>query len=66
VPFALWAVATRREYEPAVRTCVEAGGDMDTTAAIAGGIIAAHQGTGCVPAAWLSVREPLPAWLQVR
>lgn len=66
VPFALWAVATRREYESAVRTCVEAGGDMDTTAAIAGGIIAAQQGPGCVPDAWLLVREPLPAWLQAQ
>ena len=63
VPFALWVVATRLDdYEGAVRTCVAAGGDMDTMAAIVGGIIAAHHGTGCVPAAWLAAREPLPSW----
>jgi len=64
VPFALWVVATRLDdYEAAVRACADAGGDMDTTAAIVGGVIAAHHGAGCVPTAWLAAREPLPSWL---
>ncbi|MCF2529980.1 ADP-ribosylglycohydrolase family protein [Yinghuangia soli] len=64
VPFALWAAATRfDDFEAAVRTCAEAGGDMDTTAAMAGGIIAAFHGTAAIPAAWAAQREPLPAWM---
>lgn len=64
VPFALWAAATRLDdYESAVRACVQVGGDMDTTAAMVGGIIAAHRGPAAVPAPWLEAREPLPDWL---
>ncbi len=43
---------------------VEAGGDADTTAAIVGGIVAAHTGIGNrgnvrgIPDAWLSARTP--------
>ncbi|QFG24722.1 ADP-ribosylglycohydrolase family protein [Actinomadura sp. WMMB 499] len=66
VPFALWAASTRLEdYESAVRACVAVGGDMDTTAAMAGGVVAAHRGPAAVPSAWLEAREPLPAWLNV-
>ncbi|MFF5260789.1 ADP-ribosylglycohydrolase family protein [Actinomadura viridis] len=64
VPFALWAAATRlTDYEAALRACVTVGGDMDTTGAITGGVVAAHQGTAAIPAAWLEAREPLPTWL---
>ncbi|MBE1534059.1 ADP-ribosylglycohydrolase family protein [Actinomadura algeriensis] len=64
VPFALWAAATRLDdYESAVRACVTVGGDMDTTAAMVGGIIAAHRGPGAIPEPWLQAREPLPEWL---
>ncbi|GAA4136232.1 ADP-ribosylglycohydrolase family protein [Actinomadura keratinilytica] len=64
VPFALWTVATRLDdYPAALRTCVEVGGDMDTMAAIVGGVIAAHHGTSCIPEEWLEAREPLPGWL---
>ena len=69
VPFALWVAATRLEdYPAAITACVEAGGDMDTTAAIVGGIVAAYTGIGDrpgaigVPPAWVERREPLPAW----
>lgn len=69
VPFALWVAATYLEdYPRAVTACVEAGGDVDTTAAIVGGIVAAHTGVGNrgtihgVPREWLAAREPLPAW----
>lgn len=58
VPFALWAAATHADdYRAAIVACVEAGGDMDTTAAMVGGIVACRTG---VPADWLALREPLP------
>lgn len=64
VPFALWVAATHRDdYPEAMRTCVGAGGDMDTTAAIAGGVVAARLGTSGIPKDWRTAREPLPAWL---
>jgi ADP-ribosylglycohydrolase len=64
VPFAVW-VADRflDDYPAAIETCVAAGGDVDTTSAIAGGIVAAHTGTEGIPASWLAAREPLPSWL---
>jgi ADP-ribosylglycohydrolase len=64
VPFALW-VADRflDDYPAAIGACVEAGGDVDTTCAIAGGVVAAYTGLDGVPPSWLSAREPLPAWL---
>jgi ADP-ribosylglycohydrolase len=36
------------------------GGDIDTTAAITGGIVAAHTGADGIPPAWREAREPLP------
>jgi ADP-ribosylglycohydrolase len=63
VPFTLWVAASRIEDFPAaVHACIEAGGDVDTTAAIVGGIVATYTGLGPsgVPAAWLDRREPLP------
>jgi ADP-ribosylglycohydrolase len=64
VPFALW-VADRflTDYPGALATCLAAGGDVDTTCAIAGGVVAAHTGRDGIPAAWLAAREPLPSWL---
>ena len=47
VPFSLWVAATHLEdYPTAIATCILAGGDVDTTAAMAGGIVAAHTGIG--------------------
>jgi ADP-ribosylglycohydrolase len=58
VPFALWAAARHADdYRAAIVACVEAGGDMDTTAAMVGGIVACRTG---VPGDWLERREPLP------
>ncbi|WP_119726412.1 ADP-ribosylglycohydrolase family protein [Thermomonospora amylolytica] len=66
VPFVLWTVATHLDdYETAIRTCADVGGDTDTTAAMVGGILTAYHGTGVIPADWLAAREPLPAWLPV-
>ncbi|MFC4125232.1 ADP-ribosylglycohydrolase family protein [Nocardia rhizosphaerae] len=69
VPFALWAAAGYlHDYPAAITACVEAGGDADTTAAIVGGIVAAHTGIGNradvkgIPGDWLAAREPLPSW----
>ena len=64
VPFALWAAARyHRDYPAAIRACVRAGGDMDTTAAITGGIVATQTGPEGIPSTWLLTREPLPAWI---
>jgi ADP-ribosylglycohydrolase len=69
VPFALWTAATYlHDYPAAITACVQAGGDVDTTGAIVGGIVAAYTGIGDrpgttgVPPAWLAAREPLPDW----
>ncbi|MEU8300121.1 ADP-ribosylglycohydrolase family protein [Micromonospora sp. NPDC048909] len=67
VGFTLWVAATHLDdYPAAIRACVEAGGDVDTTAAIVGAVVAAYTGVGTpggVPADWLAAREPLPDWL---
>jgi ADP-ribosylglycohydrolase len=69
VPFALWVAATfLDDYPAAIQACVEAGGDIDTTGAIVGGVVAAYTGIGnrpdClgVPPEWIAHREPLPPW----
>jgi ADP-ribosylglycohydrolase len=64
VPFALWVAAHHLDdYAGAIAACVDAGGDVDTSCAIAGGVVAAHTGVDGIPAAWLAAREPLPDWL---
>ncbi|MEU8162707.1 ADP-ribosylglycohydrolase family protein [Micromonospora parva] len=67
VGFTLWVAATHLDdYPAAIETCIRAGGDMDTTAAIAGSVVAAYTGVGTpggVPESWLAAREPLPTWL---
>jgi ADP-ribosylglycohydrolase len=58
VPYCLWVVANPGGgYEDALWRTVAGGGDRDTTCAIVGGILGAHQH---VPEGWLSRREPLP------
>jgi ADP-ribosylglycohydrolase len=65
VPFALWAAATHlTDYRAAVLACVEAGGDVDTTAAIVGGVVAAAVGRDGIPPEWLTHRERLPDWVR--
>lgn len=70
VPYALWVAASKLDdYPAAITSCVEAGGDMDTTGAIVGGVVAAYTGIGDrpgvlgVPRRWLAAREALPAWV---
>ncbi|WP_280428314.1 ADP-ribosylglycohydrolase family protein [Nocardia brasiliensis] len=70
VPFTLWVAATHlADYPSAIAACLAADGDIDTTGAIAGGIVAAFTGVGSraqsivgVPPVWLAAREPLPGW----
>jgi ADP-ribosylglycohydrolase len=63
VAFTIWVAAKfRTDYPAAIRACVEAGGDVDTTAAIVGGIVASYTGVDEIPPAWLTAREPLPTW----
>jgi len=64
VPFAIWAAARHlADYEQAIWATAAAGGDIDTTCAIVGGITAASAGSGGLPAAWLRAAEPLPRWI---
>ncbi len=63
VPFALWAAARHLDsFEEAFWTTAQAGGDVDTTSAIAGGVVAAAE-RGAPPADWLQQTEALPDWL---
>ncbi|MEV6238894.1 ADP-ribosylglycohydrolase family protein [Lentzea sp. NPDC051838] len=58
VPFTLWVAAHHLDdYRKAITTCVQAGGDVDTTAAIVGGIVATP------PEEWVAEREALPDWV---
>ncbi|MET8699517.1 ADP-ribosylglycohydrolase family protein [Kitasatospora sp. NPDC004723] len=62
VPFALWSAAGHPDSLPdALWHTLEGWGDMDTTTAIAGGVVAARTGPAAVPAGWLASREALPA-----
>jgi ADP-ribosylglycohydrolase len=59
VPYALWAAARNlTDYKQAFWTTASAGGDVDTTCAIVGGIV----GTQGLPTDWQANCEPLPDW----
>ncbi|MEE1926629.1 ADP-ribosylglycohydrolase family protein [Streptomyces sp. TRM 70351] len=63
VPFALWAVARHGTgFAEAFWATARAGGDVDTTCAIVGGVLAAAPG-GAPPPAWVRSTEPLPGWV---
>jgi ADP-ribosylglycohydrolase len=60
VPFCLWAAARHLDdFTEALWTTVKVGGDIDTNAAIVGGIVALSVGPAGVPGDWLRCREPL-------
>lgn len=62
VPFALWSAArSLGDYQQAFWTTAQAGGDVDTTCAIVGGVIASGK-AGAPPAEWVERTEPLPGW----
>lgn len=61
VPYSIWCAARHLDdLVEALWTTVGAGGDVDTTCAIVGGIVAARTGLAGVPDEWLNAREPLP------
>ncbi|MFF6878057.1 ADP-ribosylglycohydrolase family protein [Streptomyces sp. NPDC012474] len=63
VPFALWSAArSLGDYEQAFWTTAQVGGDVDTTCAIVGGVIAAGK-AGTPPTEWVERTEPLPHWV---
>lgn len=64
VPFTIWAAARHlADFERAIWTTAAAGGDIDTTCAIVGGITAIASGPDRLPEAWLRAAEPLPQWI---
>ncbi|MFD7232760.1 ADP-ribosylglycohydrolase family protein [Streptomyces sp. NPDC059881] len=66
VPFALWSAARALgDFERTFWTTAQVGGDVDTTCAIAGGVVAAAE-AGAPPAHWLERTEGLPGWLPAR
>ena len=61
VPFVLWCTAHHLEdYEETFWATVSGLGDMDTTCAIACGIVALSARQRGIPGAWLEAREPFP------
>lgn len=63
VPFALWSAARGLGgYEQAIWSTAQVGGDMDTTCAIVGGVVASGEG-GAPSGAWLERTEALPDWV---
>jgi ADP-ribosylglycohydrolase len=65
VPFCLWAASKHLDdYAAAFWATASAGGDVDTTCAIVGGIVAARGGVDGIPADWLARCEALPPWVE--
>jgi ADP-ribosylglycohydrolase len=63
VPFALWCAGQYLDnYEEAIWQTIRGLGDIDTTCAMVGGIVALYTGVEGIPAAWREAREPLPHW----
>jgi ADP-ribosylglycohydrolase len=63
VPFALWSAArSLGDFEAAFWTTAGVGGDVDTTCAIVGGVLASGKG-GTPPAEWVERSEALPDWV---
>jgi len=63
VPFALWSAAQHLDdLAGALWTTAEGLGDVDTTCAITGGVVAARTGLDTIPGRWLELAEPLPDW----
>jgi ADP-ribosylglycohydrolase len=59
VPFCLWcADRFLADFPAALWACVTAGGDVDTTGAIVGGVVALAS-AATIPPAWRAAREPL-------
>ena len=60
VPFCLWVAARHLDnYQSAIVSAIRAGGDIDTNAAIVGGIVALATGVDAIPSDWRKDREEL-------
>jgi len=60
VPFCIWCAARHLDsFEDAIWATASGLGDVDTTCAIVGGIVALATGREGIPADWLAQREPL-------
>jgi ADP-ribosylglycohydrolase len=60
VPFCVWVAANHLDdYRTAIIRTVRGGGDIDTNAAIVGGIVALAVGREGIPPEWLADREEL-------
>ncbi|MFF9853408.1 ADP-ribosylglycohydrolase family protein [Streptomyces litmocidini] len=60
-PYALWCAAGHLDdLQEGLWATVAGRGDIDTTCAVVGGVIAARTGTAGLPSAWHALREPLP------
>ena len=60
VPFSVWmAAAFLEDYCDAMWATARVGGDIDTTCAIVGGIVAMNVGPERIPSDWKRYREPL-------
>lgn len=63
VPFVLYCAARWLDnYEEAIWQTMSGGGDVDTTCAMVGGIVACYTGVEAIPALWRDKREALPRW----
>lgn len=54
---ALWATCTACSYRDGIEKCIIIGGDTDTYAAIAGGVLGAHFGLADVPQDWFAAAQ---------
>jgi ADP-ribosylglycohydrolase len=63
VPFVLWCAGeSLTNYEESIWLTASGGGDVDTTCAMVGGIVAMYTGSEAIPAEWIQARESLPDW----
>ncbi|HEY4387948.1 MAG TPA: ADP-ribosylglycohydrolase family protein [Ktedonobacteraceae bacterium] len=63
VPFVLWCTGEElKSYEQALWLTASGFGDVDTTCAMVGGLVALSCGVDDIPTTWRQAREPLPDW----
>jgi ADP-ribosylglycohydrolase len=63
VPFVLYCAGQWLDnYEEAIWQTMSGGGDVDTTCAMVGGIVACYVEQEGIPQTWLEHREKLPVW----
>lgn len=61
VPFVIWSACKHlHNFERAFQETAVVGGDVDTTCAMVGGIVAAYTGRAGIPKLWFSSIEPWP------